>query len=515
MMKIDNFKLNKWILIAGITLLLFGLILYSIVNVWNWKLLTLIGIGLAGSVYAFIRLDMWKFLKDRRLLYSGNMAFVIIVTIAILILVNFFLARHTWRIDSTTTGTFSLSDQTIKVLKGLNKEVEIFAFAKDLNKSSVEDRLKEYSHYTKRLTWEIVDPDEKPTIAKKYKVKNYGYLVVLCEGKEEQVPTASEESITNAIIKVTREGNKKIAFVTGHGESDINSSERDGFAKAKEAILEQNYDVSEIQLAGADSIPADVSVLIIAGPKKDFFDSELALLTKHINNGGGALFMLDPRPSAGLIDYMKNWFVEVGDNLLIDISGIGRLFGAGPEIPLISDYTSHPIVKDMKGIMTFFPMARSVKAMSTEGSTGILVDEIALTGANSYAVSNVDQVLKTGRVDIKSASAKGSIPVICATTIDLKASGMNGQSKARIVTVGDSDFASNAYFPSQGNGDLFMNIVSWLLSDEDLISIRPKAPDIRLVEMSPAQIKTVFWLTVIILPAIAFGIGIMVFIRRK
>jgi len=514
-MKIDKLKLDKWILTAGIFLLLFGLILYSIVGVWNWKLLTLIGIGLAGIIYALLRLDVRRFFKDRRLLYSGNMAFIIIITIAILILVNFFLARHTWRVDSTTTGTFSLSDQTIKVLKGLNKEIEIYAFAKDLNKNSVEDRLKEYSHYTKRLTWEVIDPDEKPTIAKKYNVKNYGNLVVLCEGKEEQIPSASEESITNAIIKVTREGNKKIAFVTGHGECDINSAERDGFAKAKEAISEQNYDVSEIQLAGVDSVPVDISVLIVAGPEKDFFDKELAMLTKHINNGGGVLFLLDPRPSTGLIGYMKNWFVEVGDNLLIDVSGVGRLFGAGPEIPLISNYTSHPIVKDMKGTMTFFPMARSIKAMSTEGTTGISVEEIALTGENSYAVSNVDQVLKTGRVDIKSASMKGPFPVICATTVELKMPESSGQTKARIVTVGDSDFASNAYFPSQGNGDLFMNIVSWLLSDEDLISIRPKAPDIRLVEMSPAQTKTVFWLTVIILPAIAFGIGIMVFIRRK
>ncbi len=502
-------KLYKWILTAGLILIALGLIIYSIVNVWNWQIIVLLALGFGASVLALIKLDIKTILKNRRVIYSGNMALVIVLVIAIIGLVDFFFARHSWRVDTTESGTFSLSDQTRRVLNDLDKDVKILAFAKNINKSSIEDRLGEYRHYSKRLEWEIIDPDEKPGLAKQYKVKDYGNLVVLCEGKEEQISNFSEESITNAIIKVTREGQKKVAFLTGHGEGNIASSERDGFNRAKQAIEEQNYTVEEIILADKDSIPADVSVMVIAGAEKPLFDKELDMLTKYIENGGSSLFMLDPRPAPGLSDYLKQWKIEVGDNLIIDASGFGRIFGAGPDIPLVSNYTDHPIVKDMKGVMTFFPMTRTVARIESEDQ-GVEVEELARTSQQSFAVKNIEQIYRTGKVSMEPDDLRGPLSVACAATVDA-----TGQRKGRIVAVGDSDFASNAYFNNQANGDLFMNIISWLLADEDLISIRPKAPEIRTIDMTPGQTKTVMWLTVIILPAIAFGVAIMVFVRRK
>jgi len=504
-------KLYKWIFAIGLVLIACGLIFHSITNVWNWPVITLLVLGFGVSVFALIKLDIRSILKSRGLIYGGNMVLVTVLVIAIVGLVDFFFARHSWRADTTASGIFSLSDQTRKILKNLDKDIEIIAFAKKINKSSIEDRLGEYRHYSKRVQWEIVDPDEKPAIAKQYKVKDYGNLVILCEGKEEQVPNFSEESITNAIIKVTREGRKKVAFLTGHGEGNIASTERDGFDKAKQAIEEQNYTVEEIMLADKDSIPADISVLVVAGPEKRLFDKELDMLTNYIENGGSSLLMLDPRPSPGLSDYLKRWKLDVGDNLVIDASGFGRLFGAGPDIPLVSNYTTHPIVKDMKGVMTFFPMARTVRPLESEEQKGVTVEELTLTSQQSFAVENIEDVYRTGRVSMRSNDLQGPLSIACAATIETTP----GRRKGRLVTVGDSDFASNAYFGNQANGDLFMNMISWLLADEDLISIRPKDPEIRMVDMTPGQTKTVMWLTVIILPAIAFGVAIMVYVRRK
>ena len=504
-------KIYKWILTIGLILIAIGLIVYSITNVWGWKSLVIIGVGLAGAIFALFKLDLKSVLKSRKLLYSGNMFLVIILVLAILAMVNFFLARHTWRVDTTSSGVFSLSDQTVKVLKGLDKEVKVIAFVKDLNKEYIEDRLKEYEHFSKYMKWEVVDPDEKPGMAKKYKVKEYGSLVVSCEGLEELIPNANEESITNAIIKVSREGKKRVYFISGHGEASISNEDRDGFSNAKKAIEDQNYEVFDLFLANKDSIPADASVLVLSGPKKEVFQHELEMITDYLNDGGSALFMLDPNPGEGLADYMRNWYIDVGDNLVVDASGMGRFFGAGPDIPLVTQYGEHPIVKDMGNYMTFFPMTRSILPMNVEENGDIQVEELAKTSPRSYGVIDVDEIYRTGKVSIGPNDMKGPINVACATTMNVKGK----REKARIVTVGDSDFASNTYFGNQANGDFFMNIVSWLLADEDLISVRPKAPETRLVNMTPAQSKTVFWLTVVILPAIAFGIGILVFIRRR
>jgi len=501
-------KQYKWLLTVGLILVGIGLIAYSITNVWDVRSLAVICVGLILSIFSLIKLDLKDVLRDRRLIYGGNMALVIVLVVAILGLLNFFLARHTWRVDTTAGRTFSLSPQTTKLLKNLEGDINVIAFVKDLNKGPVKDLLEEYSHFSKRFKWELIDPDQKPGLAKKYNVKQYGNLVVISGSREEQIFSSSEENLTNAIIKVTREKTKKVAFITGHGELSINSADREGLANAKSAIEEQNYEAVELLLADRDSIPQDISVVIIPGPKNIFFQGELKILTEYMNKGGSALFLLDPPPGTGMEKYMRNWHVEMGNDLVIDASGFGRLLGAGPEIPLVSSYGDHPIVEELTGLMTFFPMTRSVTPIETDDPK-VTVTEIAQTGSNSYAI---DQNKITGQeeISISPEDQRGPIPIVCVTTIEI-----DNHKKTRIVTVGDSDFASNAYFTNQANGDFFMNIISWLMADEDLISIRPKDPEMRIVNMNPAQTRTVFWLTVIILPVIAFALGILVYIRRK
>lgn len=510
-MQLNNPKLYRWLLVIGLLLLAVGLIYYSIVNVWNWQNLLITALGLVAAVLALIKLDVRTIIKSRRFVYGGNMALVTLLVVASIGLLDFFLARHTWRVDTTSGGTFSLSPQTKKVLKELKKEVQIYAFAKDIAKSGIVDQLKEYRHYSKRLNYEVIDPDEKPTLARQYKIKDYGNLVVLCEGKEELITSYSEQALTNAIIKVTREGQKRVAFISGHGEGNPNSSERTGFDQAKKAIEAQNYAVEELVLADKDSIAADYAALIISGPKKDLFPKEKDMISKYLDNGGGVLFMLDPRPSASLSDYLKKYYIEVGDNLVIDASGFGRIFGASPDIPLVTNYTEHEIVKELKGHMSFFPVARSLKVMDTGSNYKVTIDELAHTSSQSFAIKNFEEVYRTGRVAVGPNDLKGPITMAVALTQECS----NPDRKMRIVVVGDSDFASNAYFGVQANGDLFMNMISWLLADEDLISIRPKSPEMRLVNMTPAQTKTVFWLTVVVLPAIAFGVAVLVYVRRR
>jgi ABC-type uncharacterized transport system involved in gliding motility auxiliary subunit len=501
-------KLSRWCLIAGLLLLAAGLIVYSITNVWQVKSLVIIGLGCGLTAFALIRLDLKKFLRDRRLIYGGNMIVIIVLVIAILGMINFFLARHTWRVDTTAGKTFSLSPQTVKILNNLKEDLGVLAFDKQMNKGSIEDLLKEYAHISSHFKWQMIDPDEKPAIAKQYKIKQYGNLVVISGSREEQISTATEEALTNAIIKVTRAKTKKVAFISGHGELSTKSTERDGFTDAKTAIEDQNYAVTELLLAGLDSIPEDISVIIIPGPHKDFFQGELDLITHYLEHGGGALFLLDPPPGNGLTKYMCNWHVSIGNDLVVDASGFGRLLGAGPEVPLVSSYGDHPSVKDLNGLMTFFPLTRSVKPIESEDSR-VAVITIAETGPNSYAI-DPKRIKGEEDIAINPDDQRGPISIACATTIE-----QQDGNKTRIVTVGDGDFASNAYFASQANGDFFLNIVSWLMADEDLISIRPHDPELRLVNTTPAQMRIVFWLVVIILPLAAFGTAILVFVRRR
>lgn len=94
-------KQYKWLLTVGLILVCIGLIAYSITNVWDVRSLAVISVGLILSIFSLIKLDLKDLLRDRRLIYGSNMALVIILVVAILGLLNFFLARHTWRVDTT------------------------------------------------------------------------------------------------------------------------------------------------------------------------------------------------------------------------------------------------------------------------------------------------------------------------------------------------------------------------------------------------------------------------------
>jgi ABC-type uncharacterized transport system involved in gliding motility auxiliary subunit len=86
---------------------------------------------------------------------------------------------------------------------------------------------------------------------------------------------------------------------------------------------------------------------------------------------------------------------------------------------------------------------------------------------------------------------------------------------ARLVVVGDSDFATNAFFGLQGNGDLFLNAVRWLAADEDFIAIRPKEPQDRPLTLTESQARTSFYVSMILFPLAILVAGVTVWVRRR
>jgi len=185
--------------------------------------------------------------------------------------------------------------------------------------------------------------------------------------------------------------------------------------------------------------------------------------------------------------------------------------GAGPEIPLVTSYETHKITDRFRA-MTFFPLARSIRP-AQELPTGITVEPLLKSNENSWGETNT----KTQEVTFDEKSdQKGPLTLAVAASKEVKAGTESSPAaRARLVVVGDSDFAVNAYFGAQGNGNLFLNMVSWLSQDEDLISIRPKAPEDRRIIMSQSQQSMLRLITVFLLPGAVLVAGIMVWSRRR
>jgi ABC-type uncharacterized transport system involved in gliding motility auxiliary subunit len=454
--------------------------------------------------------------KTRSIKYTANSLVAIVAVLAILSFFNFITNRHRGRIDTTAMGRFSLSDQTVKVLESLNKEVKAYAFFQGTD-VHLADLLADYAFRTNKFTYEFIDPDKRPEFAKVYNVDKYNTVVLACEDRDEKVEENTEQGLTNGILKVSREEKKAICFLEGHGERDLENIEREGYSLVKEAIEGQNYQVKKLNLAAEDSIPANCAAIVVASPRVRPFDRELELLEEYLDGSGSMLVLLDPDPAEPLEGFLDAWGVKVGHDLVVDASGVGRLFGVGPTIPLISDYESHSITKGFN-VMTFFPQTRSVDK-TQELPSGVRVTSLCKTTKNSWAETDPEG---TKFEFDEEADTRGPISIAVAVTKDVKpgrpnaeAGGEEAQPTARLVVFGDADFASNSYFHASGNSDLFLNTISWLVEEENLIAIRPKEPEDRRLTLTAGQTKGIFYFSIVVLPLVIIGIGIVVWSRKR
>ena len=439
----------------------------------------------------------------------GSITFIyIIIIIGILVLINFISMRHHLRFDLTKNKRFSLSEQTTAILENLADTMKVLAFFKKGDSVTLyyKGRLDEYAYKSEKFSYEIIDPDRNPLLAKNYGIEEYGTSILLYQGKTERFTGIEEQDLTNAILKVTKKEIKKLYFLSGHGEPDIDESGEKGFAEVKKALGHETYLVEKVVLAQIESVPGDASVLIVPGPKKPLFSVEIEKIRAYLAEGGSVLFMLEPQLSPEIKKFLKEWNIEVGDDIIID--RMSKLFGAGYTTPVVSQYEEHEITKKFK-YATFFPLACSVRPGSEEKS-GYNVLALAKTSPSSWA--ETDYQSETVKYDADK-DLLGPVPVAVAAEATITKE--EDSVLSRMVVFGDSDFACNQFLHLSGNRDLILNTINWLAKEEDLITIRPKEAEASRVSLSRSEGINIFFLSVVLYPALLLIIGVFVWRRRR
>jgi ABC-type uncharacterized transport system involved in gliding motility auxiliary subunit len=515
--------------LVGLVALGAGLIFASASSGWPAlaKILSIAGAALIALFIAVNRHGVRATLGSRSTAYGANLAVVFVLLVAVLGLVNAFASKYNYRKDLTHSGMFSLSSQTVNLLKGLDRDVEALAFFQESSndRAGVEDMLKEYGYVSDRFKYQLIDPDKNPGITKRYGVTEYGTIVLECGDKVEKITkggATQEEDLTNALLKVVREGKKKIYFVEGHGEADIEDTGRTGYSQAKEALESQNYDVEKLFLMRQEEIPEDCALLITNGPEKAFLETEEQAVERYLARGGKALFMLDPAPSTGMTEFFAKYGVKVGEDVVVDVSPAGRLFGVDEFMPMAMSYPTHAITEGFN-VATLFPYARSVE-VAENVPPGETVESFLKTGQQSWAETGpvTGEVRFDEGEDVRGPVSLGVAVTMEATDVPADTTMPSGETpgeeskpEARMVVIGDSEFANNSFLHFSGDEDFFLNIVSWLAEDEDMIAIRPKSPEDRRVALTARQTRLVMYLSLMVLPLSVLGLGVGVWLKRR
>lgn len=457
-------------------------------------------------------------LTGRSAKYGANAVLMVLVFTVILVIVAMMSMKYKMRLDLTATKRYTLSDQTLKILDSLDRDVEAIAFYRtdERTRQAMEDLLESYASESPRFTYWFVDPDKKPALAEKYGVTSYRTTLLRSGGREERIGYESEEKITNALLKVTRDYMKSVYFLKGHGENSISSDRQDGYKAVKESLEKENFSVKELLLVEEEAVPEDCAVLVVSGPKRNLLPSELDKITAYIDGGGSVLFMLDPGTVPALVDYLGGYGFHVGDDIVIDT--LSQVFGANYLVPVVTAYEKdHPITAEFN-LMTFFPLARSV-AVQPNPEAGIYM--LASTGKSSWAETD-RKSLEDGKAEFdEDEDRKGPVPLVSVVLVETKVEGAKetpeGERKtyAKLITVGDSDFVSNTHINLAGNRDFFLNIVSWLAEEADLISIRKKQEGITPVILTATQGRLIFWVAVVMPPTLVGIAGLGVFFRKR
>ena len=485
----------------------------------------------------------------RRVLASSNFLITVALLAVLFILVNFVASRRYARKDLSRQQLATLSPQTKQVLADLKEPVRIIVFYQPYTEDPItkerrpvrlypliNDLIEEYKAHSSKLVVEMVDPEQDiaraEQLVKEYQIDSANLIIVTLGTRSKQLTDTDlaeydydsaipgmaeprvkafkgEDALTSAILGVTGNAASKVWFTSGHGEKSLDDAEATGFSKVKETLGRQDMNVETVTLLERTDIPADVKLVVIAGPGRRFTEQELAVLQAYLEHGGKLLVMLDPLEDTGLEPWLTKWGVNAGQDIVVD---------PARQLPLISaanlfvtEYTRHPVVGKMKTLATLFPLARSVRPAKPLPED-MTVMPLTLTSPQGWGETQTS--VKTFEFN-EGQDLKGPVSIAVAGERARSPQAEPAAPQPRWIVVGDSDFAINAQLPNAGNRDFLLAAVYWLTGQESLIGIGPKTLNSVRLQMIQPQLTGVFWFSFLAMPALCGLLGALMWWTRR
>lgn len=454
--------------------------------------------------------------------------------IAILGMLGFLAHRYPQKFDWSEQKVHTLSDQTQKTLAGLDQDVAVLVLVNKLDEQPIRELLDRYAFASPRFKVDYADPNVRPGLLEQHGItkeelgEGRGLVQVTIGGNSLELSEISEESVTNALVKLTRTGEKVVYFLEGHGERAIEgdaAKTRTGYAGVATALRNENYEVRTLLLASQGEVPDDADVVVIAGPTRSLLDVEEQALDRYLARGGAVFALVDPRIRTGIVDRLAAWGVTLGDDIVVDRAL--ALFGRAMS-PFAASYDPHhEITKDLREA-ALFQEVRSVAA--GDGFT-----ELVFTGENSWAERDLSRldgqreiafdegsdlrgpvvVAVAGRPTVPTAAGDGAPAGDEQADAAAEPADAAGKRDPRLVVFGDADFASNEYLNAYSDLDLFVNSVNWLMGDIEAIAVRPNRARASRFQLTSEQFRTIRTISLFVLPEAIAVLGVFVWWSRR
>lgn len=507
-------KLGKALFfVAGFFIVTMSITLY-LLGEWVPFCWLALGVALAATLGAFFkdRAFFAEFFSMKTTKEGMSMGTLIVLMIAVLGMVNFIGSKYYKTFDFSLSQSNSLSPQSIQLTKALDSNLHVLFFYKkgvegnEENRRQFKNLVQKYQDHSSQVTLDFIEVNERPDLAKEYGVdKGSGVVFMTYKGQKNRIEKIEEQDFTSAIIKVTREKEKKIFFTVGHGELDIKDTQEGRGLGSLRLMLENNrYTVQELPLAMAGQVPADADAVIIAGATHQFQEFELNALEDYLKKGGRLLIALESDQKTGLDGLLGKMGVYLQGNYIFNVVNtvLGRALNQGPTMGAV--FGSDKITKSFgRNEVTVFRHPQSIAIQAPP--EGVQVVELVKTTADAVASADLRATQQT---------KEGAFTLV--VSVEGRLQGVSEESKPFAAVVsGDVDFISNQMLYQNLNRDLVLNAVASLTDEDSLISISPK--DVQTTKLLLTETKFALFLFgfLIPLPLLLLGSGVGLWWRRR
>jgi len=515
-----SYNIGSIIAVVGLLVLVLGLILMLVLPEISYGIWVILGLGVAllaiALVLEFRRVR--KAVTGRRGRFGLGTTVMAVIFIGITIFVNAISIGNYHRFDTSSLSQFTLTPQTIEVIKDLQEPIKITGFFVENDyygiDSYVSSFLEEYKNHTDKITVEYIDPDIHPDEAKKYNISEYQTVVFECGDNKRLVPPSkyvvvddegnpagiqAEHPFTSAILEVTGVAQKKVYFLTGHGEASIDTT----YSKAAEGLRNDLYLVESLNLITNPEIPDDCAALIIAAPQTSLTDDEYILIQAYIFTGGQVMILTNPNSIPDIEYLITPWGVDIAEGTVVDP---GSSVAPNQNVLLVTEQRNYFYLPS-----TYFPGAVAIIPQE-EAPTGIEMMPLVYTTVNSWL--DLDFVADQDPAFNSATEYRQSLAIGVLIAEDPTVTENTGKN-LRLAVIGDSDFASNEHYNDANNSDLFLNTVSWLANETSLISIRRSVQPFRRLVVTEIQQNFIQYSSVALIPILVVITAGVIWWRRR
>jgi len=528
MNKLSISRLYKFSGVCGAVLFVFGFIADSLISDDTYYLVP-IHFCLSGGLIALFFLQgglslVRSFAIKRSSRWRVASLGYLALFLCMLGLLNYFsVTRELFRWDSTENKVYTLAAQTEQVLSALKSPLTIRAvFPEGAVPRDLKRILERVLKVSDKVTLQILNPSRNPGVLESLNIKSSEVLHLSYEftgGVRTKLITATdadEQTIVNAIIGLTRGGDKKVYFLQGHGEGDLTDPTEGGFSILSKAIGEENVVVDRLIIDPGKPIPEDADALLIVAPRRDILAGEAAVVEEYLARGGSLLYLHNPGASLSLIGLLAKAGLVLGNDIVID--NMNRMFSQasfGVE-PSFTHYGKHPITERFNQ-GTWFGTVASM-TLGNQAPPGAARVVLAESGKESWAERDLARVFsERPRAQLDDVDLKGPVPVAVAFEGQYQSAGFE-QSKgkiAKVVAIGDSDFVANINLSRLYNRDFVLNSLNWLLGQPEKVTIRARTLRDSRTGITQTEFRLLFVLGVILLPEILLLCGFGIWFSRR